>query len=125
MRKNSFVSLIEVNKVYNITYSGTKSFDIIHKLSERSALGEVDRHVIIEYHYSNPLVIDVLVNEKAVDSFPFTARGHLPDHSTTCGANNYFREESNIHFVVTNKPDCQVQVRLLNHVMINARIGMS
>ena len=50
--------------MHNITYAGSKSFDLIHKLSHRSPVGEIDRFTIIKYHYSNPLTIEVFVNNE-------------------------------------------------------------
>jgi len=56
--------------------------------------------------YNNPMAIEVLVNDDIVPSFPFNRPENLENHSKTCGANNYYFDNSTIHFVITNVPDC-------------------
>lgn len=82
--------------------------DLIHKLQHRSPEGEDNRFTIIKYYYNNPLSIEVLVNGNKIDTFPFKAPENLLDHTNTCGANNYYFQNSTIHFVITNRPECQV-----------------
>jgi hypothetical protein len=84
--------------------------DIIHKIQHRFPEGEDGRYTIIKYYYDNPLSIKVEVNGVKIDTFPFNNPENLLDHTTTCGAHNYFFDNSTIHFLVTNKPDCQVRV---------------
>lgn len=98
---------------------------MLHKLAERDTISEEDRYVIIEYKYFNPLSIQVRAMGRRKRSFSFKNPQILEDHSTICGANNYFFQNSTIHFVVTNDPECRVVVRQRNHVRINMRIKMS
>jgi len=62
---------------------------------------------------------------EVIENFPFSKPEDLTTHSTECGANNYFYDNRTIHFVVTNVPDCQVAVKLINSVQINFRIAMT
>jgi len=52
------------------------------------------------------MVIEALVNGNLVHPFPFERPENLDDHVTTCGANNYYFNNSTIHFVITNVPTC-------------------
>jgi len=45
--------------------------DLVHKMQHRSPNGEADRYVIIKYYYSNPLTIEVQVDGKVIQPFPF------------------------------------------------------
>lgn len=98
MRQNTFMSLILLNQALNITYSGTKSFDLLHKLSNRSVEPDLTRWSIIKYYYDNPLAIEVLVDGVIVPPAPFTKPLDLaataaekgPLGKDFCGLNNYF-----------------------------------
>jgi len=71
MRQNTFTSIALANAWHNITYTGTKSFDLIHKMSQRSVAGELDRHLIIMYEYGHSLSLEVLVKGERVRPFAF------------------------------------------------------
>lgn len=125
-RLNRFVSLISINQEHNITYSGTKCTDIVHKLQQRTPEGEENRFIIVKYHYSSPLALEVKVGDTIIPSFPSNNYGNLmQDHTTTCGANNYFFANNTIHFVITNVPSCQVRVYQKNFLKVNLRISMT
>jgi hypothetical protein len=82
--------------------------DLIHKLQHRLPEGEDDRWTIIKYYYNNPLTVEVLVGGELIETFPFNKPENLLDHTSECGANNYYFHNSTIHFVITNRPECQV-----------------
>lgn len=56
-RINAFVSIITLNTIYNVTYSGTIPFDMIHRIGHRKPEGEPDKWIIFKYVYGNPLSI--------------------------------------------------------------------
>lgn len=66
LRMNRFVSLILANQVHNITYSGTKCANINHRLQQRTPIGESDRYILVKYHYSTPLAIEVAIRGQVV-----------------------------------------------------------
>lgn len=54
------------------------------------------------------MALEVLVNGNIIPNFPFNAPEDLSKQVENCGANNYYYDNSTIHFVVTNMADCQV-----------------
>jgi hypothetical protein len=46
-------------------------------------------------------------------------------YKTECGANNYYRENNTIHFVVTGAPNCLVRVKKANSVFITSRLSVT
>lgn len=43
---------------------------------------------------------------EVIDTFDISLEIDLMDHATTCGANNYYPDTREIHFVLTNDPEC-------------------
>jgi len=57
MRFMRFTSIIQLNKVYNITYSGTNPYDLLHRIALRTPAGEGSKYVIVQYKYAVALSI--------------------------------------------------------------------
>lgn len=53
------------------------------------------------------------MNNEVIKPFPIKEgiAVDLKIHATECGANNYFRETNEIHFVVTGALNCLVRVK--------------
>jgi hypothetical protein len=46
------------------------------------------------------MLVEALVNDEVIQPFAFDRPENLEDHTTNCGANNYYYNNSTIHFVV-------------------------
>jgi len=114
--------------------AGTNPTDLQIYLSMRRPKeegGSPNDWEIVKYTYSSPLAIVVSNNFNSLNVLkkPFieTLLRHvdLHDYTNVCGANNYFRENNTIHFVVTGDPGCLVRVRQLNTVFLTSRLAIS
>lgn len=79
-------------------------------MQQRIMGGEKDRYTIIKYEYGNPMTLQAVKNGKLIRSFAFDSPADLNLEVANCGANNYFYHNRTIHFVLTNEPDCQINI---------------
>ena len=131
LRLGRFWSVVKLHENYNMTFSSSPPKNMIFQIQETQAPnGNPNDWVIIRIYFPIPNSIEVKAKINGTESIkkPFPIQQGVPedlnDHTSTCGANNYHYENGTIEFVVSGGDNCQVRVRLTNHIKLTARLDI-
>lgn len=124
-RLNRFVSIVPLNRIYNMTFASQPPIDMRFQFQRRTIDGDNSEFIMIKLHYPRPNSIRVMNRGNIIA--PITLldnNGEEQISNSTCGSNKFFYENNTIHFVVTGDASCQVRVSLTNSVQLTARFEM-
>lgn len=136
-RMNRFLTLVQLNKPYNVTFNGLNPYDIIHKINERTdpaPQDEKDQHIVFKYHYPVPLSIVVYFDPPFVRADGTVVKQVKPVQLaegkpyplldvSECGHNHYYYKNYTIHFVTNGERGCYPKVKLIDSVWITIRLN--
>jgi len=125
LRLGRFVSIVELSRVYNMTFESEPPIDMRLQFQRRKLEGDNSEFVVIKLHYPRPN--SIRVQNRGVTQKPITLRdnnGETALDTTVCGSNKFFYQNNTIHFVLTGHPNCQVRVSLTNSIQLTARFNM-
>lgn len=56
-RIQAFVSIVELNDIYNVSYAGIIPFTMVHRIQHRTMEGEANKWLVFKYVYGYPFAI--------------------------------------------------------------------
>jgi len=125
-RLGRFVSVVKLQKMYNVTFSAMAPEDMTFKIQKRLPQGNSSDWVIVKMYYPKPNSIRVEVNGQTMKPISLIDNnGEEPLNTSLCGSNKFFYKNYTIHFVVTGDPSCKVRVSLTNSIQLTARFDMN
>lgn len=125
LRLARFVSVVQVNQVYNMTFQSEPPIDMRFQFQRRTQTGNNSEYIVIKLHYPRPNSIRVQNRGRVMKPISLLDNhGQNPLNITVCGSNKFFYENYTIHFVLTADRDCQVRVSLTNSIQLTARFNM-
>ena len=125
-RLGRFVSIVELSKIYNMTFVSEPPHDMRLQFQRRTAAGDNTEFIIIKLHYPRPNSIRVQNKGVTIKPMILKANGaEGPLDNTTCGANKYFYDNYTIHFVLTGAADCRPRISLTNNIQLTMKFEMS
>jgi hypothetical protein len=121
-----FISVIHLQKVYNLTFASNPPDDMRFQLQRRVPQGNNSDWIVVKMHYPFPNSIEVSVN--GAISRPISLldnNGQAALNTRQCGSNIFFYRNYTIHFVLTGDAACLVRVRLTSSVQLTLRFSMN
>ena len=125
-RKGQFLSIMQLNKIYNMSFAAQPPSDMLFSFSlTQFAGGNKNNYVGIKLYYPLPNAISVTMSDGTpTTSILATDTDSITNHTTQCGANQYFYKNNTIHFIVTTEANCTVRVSLTSSVQVSARLSL-
>lgn len=124
-RLGRFISLIQLQKVYNMTFEAMPPVDMVLQIQERIPGGNSSDWAVVKLYYPFPNSIAVEVGGNVIRPISLLTAGAEADLNTSlCGSNKFFYQNYTIHFVVTGEVACQVRVYLTNSIQLTLRFAM-
>lgn len=125
-RLGRFVSVIQLQKTYNMTFASNPPDDMRLQLQKKLPTGNASEWTIVKLYYPFPNSIEVSVNGAVVKPISLLANnGENPVDTTICGSNKFFYKNYTIHFVITGDLNCLVRVRLTSAVQLSLHFSMN
>lgn len=123
-RRGRFISVVQLQKVYNMTFASNPPDDMHVQLQKRIPAGNNSDWVVIKLYYPFPNSIEVSVG--GVVSRPVSLLDtNVALNTNQCGSNIFYYKNYTIHFVVTGDINCLVRVRLTSSVQLTLRFSMN
>jgi hypothetical protein len=125
-RFGRFVSIVTLNKVYNLTGTAMPPVNMQFQLQKRTPAGNNNNFIVIKMYYPKPNMIQVKVNGVVQDPILLTDGGLKRNlNNTVCGDNIYFYTNYTTHFVVTEDLNCLVEVLLTDNIQLTTHFAMN
>lgn len=125
-RFGRFVSIVSLNRVYNLTGTAFPPLNMQFQLQKRTPAGDNSNYIIVKMHYPFPNMIQVKVNGRVIDPVLIIDGGNLKRalNPAVCGDNAYFYTNYTTHFVVTEDLHCLVEVLLTDNIQLTTHFAM-
>ena len=126
-RMGRFISIVTLNKRYNMTFESTPPLDMELQFQRRKLTeGEPNNFIVVMLTYPLPNSIRIMNGANVIAPISLLDNNSEPPLDTTlCGSNKYFFKNSTIHYVVTGQLGCRVRVTLTTSLQLTARFSMS
>lgn len=125
-RLGRFVSVVTLNKVYNLTGTAMPPLNMQFQIVKRTPEGNNNNFVVVKMYYPLPNMIQVKVNGVVRDPILLTDGGLKRNLNTSlCGDNVYFYTNYTTNFVVTEDVNCLVEVLLTDNVQLTTHFAMN
>lgn len=121
-RNGKFISIIELDKTYNISYFGQPPSAAVYRIQRKTHQG-TNGYFVGKVYYPVPNSIRVTAKNNVVKTYRVDEAVDLHTKKDTCGAHTYFYQNNTVHFVVNGDYDCDVKVELVNSVQVTARFS--
>ena len=90
-RIGRFISIIELGKIYNMTFNSEPPSDMVLQFQRRTANGDNGEYIMVKLHYPRPNSIRIQVGGNTIKPISLLDNnGEDPIINTTCGSNKYF-----------------------------------
>lgn len=121
-----FISIIQLQKTYNMTFASNPPDDMRLQLQKRIPAGNASDWIIVKLYYPFPNSIEVSVAGTVVKPISLLANNaENPLDTTICGSNKFFYKNYTVHFVITGDLNCLVRVRLTSAVQLSLHFSMN
>ena len=125
-RKGRFLSVVQLYKVYNMSFTSSPPNDMVVSFSLPSLTGDNTQWVGIKIYYPLPNALSVThANGSATRTILASETNYIDSYVDTCGANKYFYKNNTIHFIVTANASCSVRVTLTSSIQIKATLSIN
>lgn len=121
-----FLSIVQLYKIYNMSFEAQPPIDMLFSFSLPSLSGDNSQWVGIKIYYPIPNAIQVThsKNGSKTRAILATDNDNITNYVSECGTNKYFYKNNTIHFIVTADASCTVRVSLTSSVQVTARLSL-
>jgi hypothetical protein len=126
LRLGRFVSIIQLHKIYNMSFASNPPTDMRMQLQKKIPGGNNSDYIIVKIYYPFPNSIQIQVNGVTIAPISLldnNAQNKLD--TTSCGSNIFYYFNYTIHFVVTGAQNCLVRITMTNSVQLTLHFAMN